>query len=62
MSAAIGALPSDTVAAHAPYIFIHADLADAESATALPTKGERLPAAMTLLGRWASSSMFAAMA
>jgi len=54
LAAAIGALPGDAVARHAPHIFVHAGLADAETAAALPAKGERLPATVALLNRVAA--------
>jgi len=34
----VGALPSDTVAGHTPYVFGHARLAYGETASALPIK------------------------
>jgi hypothetical protein len=49
LSATIGALPGDAVAAHTPHIFIHTDLAYAEPASALPTEVKFLPAAVALL-------------
>jgi len=45
--AAIRALPRDTVAGHAPHIFIHARLTDSKTAPAGPAERGRLPAAMT---------------
>jgi hypothetical protein len=44
--AAVGALPRDAVAGHAPQILIHAILADAETAPALPAEHEFPAAAM----------------
>lgn len=58
LSAAIGALPGDPVAGHAPDIFVHAGLADAESASASPAKEEFLPAAVALLKRFAAPVSF----
>jgi hypothetical protein len=40
----VRALPGDGIAGHAPYIFFHTILADAESAPALPAEG-KFPAA-----------------
>lgn len=59
ITAAIRALPSDAVAGHAPDIFVHAHLADTESATALPTKWEVLPAAVAFADKLAALSSFA---
>ena len=54
---AVRALPCDAIARHAPDIFMHAGLADAETASALPTKRKFLTAAVALLyGATASSS------
>ena len=47
--AAVGALPGDMVARHAPDIFLHAALADFEPAAAAPAEAESLAAAVTLL-------------
>jgi hypothetical protein len=47
LGAAIGTLPGDAVAGHAPDILIHAGLADAEAAAAAPAEGLRPAAAMT---------------
>lgn len=58
LSTAIGALPGDPVAGHAPDIFMHAGLADAESTSALPAKREFLPAAVALLERFAAPASF----
>jgi hypothetical protein len=57
--AAIGALPGDPVAGHAPDILIHTGLADAESTSALPAKGKFLSAAVALLKRLAAPASFA---
>ena len=46
LAAAVGALPGDAVARHPPDILVHADLADAETATAGPAEGLGLPAAV----------------
>jgi hypothetical protein len=53
---AIGALPGDVVAGHAPHIFIHAVLTDGEAATACPAEPEGLAAAMALLFTWSALS------
>jgi hypothetical protein len=47
--AAIGALPGDMVAGHAPDIFLHACLADGEPAAAAPTEPEDAITAVALL-------------
>jgi hypothetical protein len=52
--AAVGALPGDAVAGHAPKILVHAILADAEAAAAPPAEHEHLPAALALLGGFAA--------
>jgi hypothetical protein len=49
--AAVGTLPGNAVAGHAPQILVHAVLADTEAAAALPAEDERLPAALALPGR-----------
>jgi len=49
-SAAVGALPGDPVAGHAPEVFLHAFLADLESAPASPAKGHLPVAAVTDIG------------
>lgn len=54
--AAVGALPGDTVAGHAPQVLVHAILADAEAAAAPPAEHERLPAALALLRGFAAPS------
>jgi len=38
LTAAVGALPCDSVTGHAPGVFIQAGLADTETAAALPAK------------------------
>jgi hypothetical protein len=48
LAPAIRAIPGDAVAGKAPEVFLHAVLADIESATAMPAKGEILFAAMAL--------------
>jgi hypothetical protein len=48
--AAVGALPYNTVAGHAPQILVHAILANAEAAAASPAEHEFPAAAHTLLG------------
>ena len=48
LSAAVGALPGDAVAGHAPQILIHAILADAEAAAAPPAEHELLTTALAL--------------
>lgn len=58
LSTAIGALPGDPVAGHAPDIFMHAGLADAESTSTLPAKGKFLPTAVALLERLAAPASF----
>ena len=45
--AAVGTLPDDSVAGHAPQILVHAILADTEAAAALPAEQEFLSAALT---------------
>jgi hypothetical protein len=59
VSAAVRALPGDAVAGHAPHVFMHAGLANAEAAAALPAKGKLLPAAVTLLERFTASASLA---
>jgi hypothetical protein len=49
LSTAIRTLPGNAVTGHAPYIFVHAGLANLEPATASPAKKEFVSAAMTLL-------------
>lgn len=49
-AAAVGALPGDPVAGHAPDVFLHAILADLESAPAGPAKGHLLIAAVADIG------------
>ena len=39
LGAAVGTLPGDAVAGHAPLVFIHALLADGKAAPAAPAKG-----------------------
>jgi hypothetical protein len=46
LPAAIRALPGDAVAGHAPYILMHARLADQEAAAAAPAKGNCFGAAV----------------
>jgi len=52
--AAVGTLPGDAIAGHAPQVLVHALLADAESATALPAEHEALSAALTLPWRFSA--------
>jgi len=54
--AAVGTLPGDTVAGHAPQVLVHTILADAEAAAAPPAEHERLPAALALPGAFAAPS------
>jgi len=42
-------LPDNSVAGHAPQILVHAILADAEAAAALPAEQKFIAAALTLL-------------
>jgi hypothetical protein len=55
--AAIRAFPGNPVAGHPPLVFIHAGLADGESATAVPAEHERFPTAMALF-RFLFSTVF----
>ena len=57
--AAVGALPGDTVAGHTPKVLVHAILADAEAAAALPTEHKCLVAALALLRACGASSFSA---
>ena len=58
LGAAVGALPGDAVAGHAPLVFIHALLADGKAAPANPAKGECLAAAVAYLALFAASFRF----
>jgi len=49
---AIRALPGNGIAGHAPNIFLHALLADTETATASPAKRKFLAAAVAQMGAW----------
>jgi hypothetical protein len=53
---AVGALPGNAVAGHAPQILMHAILTNAEPAAALPAEHEFLAAAHALQGAFATPS------
>jgi TRAP-type uncharacterized transport system fused permease subunit len=59
LAAAIGTLPGNPIAGHAPYIFMHAALANIEPASALPAEHEFLAAAVALLRCFATFASFA---
>jgi len=48
LAAAIRAFPGNPVAGHPPLVFIHASLADGESAPAIPAEHEHPSAAMAV--------------
>ena len=50
LGSAVRALPGDAVARHAPEVFFHAHLADAESASAGPAKHAGGPAEVADIG------------
>jgi hypothetical protein len=56
--AAVGALPYNTVAGHAPQILVHAILANTEAAAASPAEHEFPAATRTLLGAFTMPSFW----